>query len=208
MNVLNLTACYGRVAVAGWSFCLWAAIAPGTVAQIVPDGTLPQNFRDREASPKENRHRTLTIEGGTTAGSNLFHSFQEFSIPEHTSVRFDNAAAIQNIITRVTGDRAAGSEFVISGRENLPPTPAELTNNQASTWLDWRLGQVKVGWTETAAPLTAATVGTSETIVALPLAGLPVRDNHQQRSRFSHSQKKLFAMVRKTSTIAKRRGYR
>ena len=46
-----------------------------------------------------------TITGGTTVGSNLFHSFQQFTIDGTTvnSALFNNSAAIDNIITRVTG---------------------------------------------------------------------------------------------------------
>jgi large exoprotein involved in heme utilization and adhesion len=62
-------------------------------------------------------------------------------------------------------DRAAGSEFIISGRRNLPPTPEELANNQVSTWLDWRLDEQKIGLGETFAPLEAATTTETKTIV-------------------------------------------
>jgi filamentous hemagglutinin family protein len=43
------------------------------------------------------------IDGGATRGTNLFHSFQEFSIPTNGSAYFNNALTIENIITRVTG---------------------------------------------------------------------------------------------------------
>lgn len=71
------------------------------IAQIVPDSTLENN-----SQVIQNQNR-IDIEGGTQAGSNLFHSFREFSIPADTTATFQNSNAIQNIITRVTGDRTS-----------------------------------------------------------------------------------------------------
>jgi len=73
---------------------------PPLVAQVsapIPDNTLSTQVDHLEGS-------TFTIEGGQVSGSNLFHSFEAFSIPTNGSVTFNNGANIQTIINRVTGD--------------------------------------------------------------------------------------------------------
>jgi filamentous hemagglutinin family protein len=74
-------------------------------AQVTPDDTLPDNT---VVTPQG---ETIQIEGGTTRGNNLFHSFQEFSVPADQEAQFNNADTIENILSRVTG----GSESVING---------------------------------------------------------------------------------------------
>ncbi|MFM2310786.1 MAG: hypothetical protein RLZZ04_62 [Cyanobacteriota bacterium] len=64
--------------------------------QVVEDETL-----STEVETENNRN--FTVNGGNQQGNNLFHSFDEFSIPPNGSVLFNNALTIQNIISRVTG---------------------------------------------------------------------------------------------------------
>ena len=58
------------------------------------------------------------INGGDRVGDNLFHSFREFSILEGGSASFDNAADIQNIVGRVTGNNASNIDGGIRAQGN------------------------------------------------------------------------------------------
>ncbi len=66
---------------------------------IVPDSTLAaENSIITTQIPG-----TTRIIGGAARGSNLFHSFQNFTIAANQTAWFDNGATIRNILVRVTG---------------------------------------------------------------------------------------------------------
>jgi len=74
-----------------------SSLADCTLAQITPDATLPVNS---VVTPSGN---ISIIEGGTSSGGNLFHSFKEFSVRRGGTAFFNNTLDIQNIFARVTG---------------------------------------------------------------------------------------------------------
>jgi filamentous hemagglutinin family protein len=87
--------------------------APAVRSQVIPDGRLPV---PTQVDTSDNLN--FTINGGTQAGGNLFHSFREFSVPEMGEAFFDNAADVQNIFSRVTGGSVSDIQGVI--RANVP----------------------------------------------------------------------------------------
>ncbi|GAP98073.1 two-partner secretion domain-containing protein [Leptolyngbya sp. NIES-2104] len=99
-------------------FCLalvnLSLIAPSHAQTVTPDGTLSTIVNTPNT-------RDFTITGGRTAGTNLFHSFQEFSVPTGGSARFNNALDIQTIFSRVTGGTTSQIDGLLqtNGRASL-----------------------------------------------------------------------------------------
>ena len=86
------------------------------IAQVAPDQTLPVGERSQVSGDRKSQ-----INGGTIRGNNLFHSFQQFSIPTGGSAAFNNPANITNILTRVTGSNISNIDGLIraNGTANL-----------------------------------------------------------------------------------------
>ena len=70
-------------------------VQDNAIAQVTPDGTVNTQVNQNG--------NTAEITGGETRGNNLFHSFQNFSVPTGNEAFFNNAADISNIFSRVTG---------------------------------------------------------------------------------------------------------
>jgi len=89
------------------------------IAQITSDGTTNSQVRPPQVTPQGNI--IINIEGGSQVGSNLFHSFQEFSVPAGSTAYFKNTQDIQNIISRVTGKSISDIQGIIKagGTANL-----------------------------------------------------------------------------------------
>jgi filamentous hemagglutinin family protein len=81
-------------------------------AQILPDNTLPVNSTVTKSGLIQ------TIDGGTSRGVNLYHSFQDFSVPTNNTAYFNNAANIQNILTRVTGNSVSNIDGILKANGN------------------------------------------------------------------------------------------
>jgi filamentous hemagglutinin family protein len=81
-------------------------------SQIVPDNSL-----NSQVTTQEN---IIQIDGGFQSenGVNLFHSFQELSIPADITAYFNNNSAIKNIFTRVTGDSVSNINGTIKANSS------------------------------------------------------------------------------------------
>ena len=95
---------------------MWCGYNRPGAAQIAADTTLGINN-----SIVNQNGNNFTVDGGATVGSSLFHSFQEFSVPNGSEVLFNNALTIENIITRVTGGTISeiNGQISANGSANL-----------------------------------------------------------------------------------------
>ena len=89
-------------------------LSHSVTAQISSDGTLSTTVSTDDTV-------NFLIENGDISGSNLFHSFLEFSIPNLGSAYFNNATDITNIFSRVTGGNISDIQGLIraNGTANL-----------------------------------------------------------------------------------------
>jgi filamentous hemagglutinin family protein len=94
--------------------CSLSAPAIAQEAAITADGTTATDVTTPDGS-------NFDINGGDRAGSNLFHSFGNFGVPNGGSANFLNPVDIANIISRVTGGKTSTIEGLIkaNGSANL-----------------------------------------------------------------------------------------
>lgn len=88
--------------------------------QIVPDATLG-TAESSVVTPNTGGFPGDVISGGATRGANLFHSFEQFSVLSGRAAFFNNAANIQNIISRVTGSSVSNIDGLLgaNGTDNV-----------------------------------------------------------------------------------------
>lgn len=94
-------------------FLLFLLEATSAQGQVIPDRSVDSRVT-RQGD-------TFLIEKGTVRGGNLFHSFQDFSVPTGGTAYFENSANIQNIFSRVTGTSASSIDGILkaNGPANL-----------------------------------------------------------------------------------------
>lgn len=103
------------------SLLMLAASTLQVSAQLTPDHSLGAENSVVSAPVTLQGIPTMIVNGGATRGTNLFHSFTQFSIPTGTGAAFNHAITIQNIITRITGSSPSNIDGLLatSGKANL-----------------------------------------------------------------------------------------
>jgi filamentous hemagglutinin family protein len=111
---MSITAEWHGVIFALLYWCSLSAPAIAQEAAITADGTTATDVITPDGS-------NFDIDGGDKAGSNLFHSFGNFGVPDGGSANFLNPVDIANIISRVTGGKTSTIEGLIkaNGSANL-----------------------------------------------------------------------------------------
>jgi filamentous hemagglutinin family protein len=104
-------------------YTTWISLFPlATLGCLIPLSTQAQVTPDGTTSTTVNQNgNNFTIEQGDRVGDNLFHSFNEFSVPTLGSAAFNNAGDIANIFSRVTGSSISSIDGLLSanGAANL-----------------------------------------------------------------------------------------
>ncbi|MEM8718033.1 MAG: filamentous hemagglutinin N-terminal domain-containing protein [Cyanobacteria bacterium P01_G01_bin.39] len=80
------------------------------LAQVTSDGTVNTQVNQNGS--------VAEITGGETREGNLFHSFQDFSIPTGNEAFFNNKDDIANIFSRVTGGNISNIDGLIRANGN------------------------------------------------------------------------------------------
>lgn len=99
--------------VIGFAISLFLVSSGGgasAIAQVTPDGTLSTSVT------QNGNHFTIT--NGNQVGTNLFHSFSQFSVSTGGSAYFNNSATIQTIFARVTGGNVSNIDGLIHANGN------------------------------------------------------------------------------------------
>src|SRR5262245_31012145 len=89
-------------------------------AQIVLDGKFGTS------GPLTGPNYNITDSIGSLRGANLFHSFSQFDLKKGDVATFSGPNAVQNILSRVTGDKSSSIDGTI--RSTIPGANVYLIN--------------------------------------------------------------------------------
>ncbi len=110
---------YNTITLSWYAFIVALAVLlplKPTEAQVIPDDSLGSENSRVSTDPKN--PFIDKIDGGAIRGGNLFHSFEQFSIPSNGTAYFNNVNSIQNIISRVTGNSVSNIDGLLQANSN------------------------------------------------------------------------------------------
>ncbi|WP_353572443.1 filamentous hemagglutinin N-terminal domain-containing protein [Candidatus Albibeggiatoa sp. nov. BB20] len=99
---------------------LWLLLSISAQADVITDGSLGAQLS------LSGSDYAITQDLGTLQGTNLFHSFEQFSLATGESATFSGDANIQNIFSRVTGGQISTIDGLI--RNTIPNADLYLMN--------------------------------------------------------------------------------
>ncbi|MDY6781499.1 MAG: filamentous hemagglutinin N-terminal domain-containing protein [Cyanobacteriota bacterium] len=108
---LHKNKAFGLISQFGLLLLPLIVLTPNARAQISSDGTLSTTV----TTPN---NQNFIINNGDRAGTNLFHSFSQFSLPTNGSAFFNNATDITNIFSRITGGNISNIDGLIKANGN------------------------------------------------------------------------------------------
>ncbi|MEY2857481.1 MAG: hypothetical protein RLZZ74_1793 [Cyanobacteriota bacterium] len=107
---VSLTVVYTATLTVTTAIAILLLLDSNVQGQIVGDNTAKTKVRtDKDIS---------NITGGIQSGTNLFHSFEQFSLTKDQVANFDQGAEIENIFSRVTGGEASEIDGLIQAQGN------------------------------------------------------------------------------------------
>ncbi|MGJ3251886.1 MAG: filamentous hemagglutinin N-terminal domain-containing protein [Elainellaceae cyanobacterium] len=94
--------------------CIGSPPGDRALAQIRPDDTLGSE----RSIVQVGNLSSFEIDGGAIRANNLFHSFEEFNVPNRGQAYFNNPLGIERIFSRVTGTSASNIRGTLGVRGN------------------------------------------------------------------------------------------
>jgi filamentous hemagglutinin family protein len=99
--------------------CQFTAILTVTLLMMLDSNVQGEIVKDNTTNTKVRTNQNISvITGGIQSGTNLFHSFEQFSIPTGEVANFDHSLNIENIFSRITGGTASEIDGLIQTQGN------------------------------------------------------------------------------------------
>ncbi|MGL5832624.1 MAG: filamentous hemagglutinin N-terminal domain-containing protein [Waterburya sp.] len=99
--------------------CQFTTVLTVTLLMVLDSSVQGQVVEDNTTNTKVQAKQNISvITGGIQSGTNLFHSFKEFSLLTDEVANFDHSLEIENIFSRITGGTASEIDGLIQTQGN------------------------------------------------------------------------------------------